>query len=150
MFWPPFFQFIELKSKGGAVVTPPPPSGVELWRFPLRSKEAPKTHRSWIWNNFRPKSSFEHKKSLKLRNNSQYWQIFGFQNAKIGRKPAETWLEGPVYLEFWPKIFYVIKPKIGDFIPKLRPPTPQKKNTPFFLGGGGGRPYKMSYIWRIN
>ena len=35
MFWPQFFQFIELKSKGGAVVTPPP-SGVELWRFPLK------------------------------------------------------------------------------------------------------------------
>jgi len=28
--------------------------------------------------------------------------------------------------------FYVIKPKIDDFIPKLRPP----KNTPFFWGGG--------------
>ena len=29
------------------------------------------------------------------------------------------------------KFFYIIKPKIDDFIPKLRPP-PQKKH-PFFL-----------------
>ena len=43
-----------------------------------------------MWNIFRPKSSFEHKNSLKLRNNGQYLQIFGFKNAKIGRK----WPEG--------------------------------------------------------
>ena len=37
--------------------------------------------------------------------------------------------------------FYVIKPKIDDFIPQTpTPPLPKKKTPPFFLGGGGGRP----------
>ena len=42
------------------------------------------------WNNFGQKSSFEHKKSLKLRKNGQFLEIFGFQNAKIGRKWAKN------------------------------------------------------------
>jgi hypothetical protein len=37
MFWPLFFQFTELKSKWGGGGGSAPPSGVELWRFPLKS-----------------------------------------------------------------------------------------------------------------
>ena len=40
--------------------------------------------------------------------------------------------------------FYVIKPKIEDFIPKKRTPK-KKKKTPFFFLGGGVRPYNVSY-----
>ena len=59
------------------------------------------------------------------------------KSAENGRKSAETWPEGLVWSisNSGQKFFYVTKPKIDDFIPKLRPP-PQKKNTPFFWGGG--------------
>ena len=61
-------------------------------------------------------------------------QIFGFQNAKIGKKWPKRGRKVQFISNSGQKFFYIIKPKIDDFIPKLRPPPP--KNTPFFLGGG--------------
>ena len=41
------------------------------------------------------------------------------------------------------KCFYVIKPKIDDFITKLRPP---QKKTPLFFFWGGGQKLNVSYL----
>ena len=57
------------------------------------------------------------------------------KSAENGRKVRSISNSGP-------KFFYVIKPKIDDFIPKLRPPPPQKKTPLFFLGGEGGSAVK--------
>ena len=81
--------------------------------------------------NLEPKSSFEHKKSWKLRKNDHFLQIFAFQNAKVGRTVVGRSGLSQILAKMF---FYVIKPKIDDFIPKLRPPP--KKIPPFFLRGG--------------
>ena len=49
--------------------------------------------------------------------------------AKNGRKLAGTSGLSQILAK---NFFYVIKPQIDDFIPKVRP----QKNTPFFWGGG--------------
>ena len=117
----------------------------------LGSKEGPETRRLWIWNNFRPKSRFEHKKSLKLRTNGHFLQIFGFQNAKIGRKMAENRLKRCRKVRSisnsGQNFFMWQNPKLTILSQNSDPPP--KKTPLFFLGGGGGSTIKCPVIRRI-
>ena len=77
---------------------------------------------------------------------------FFISKCKNRPKMAENWLKRGRKVRSisnsGQNFFYVTKPKIDDFIPKLRPPPPKKKH-PFFFFGGGGVDHKMSVIRRI-
>ena len=95
IFWPPFFQFIELKSKGGAVVTPPP-SGVELWRFPLIC--------SFLFLFFRNLKKVQ-KKIIQKMMTKIYWIYLAVRNQRrqshlyLPNPPPNQWKISWAYLE---------------------------------------------------
>ena len=144
---PPLHQKSNACHSKKLLARPPPPSPSQKWRnlvakisknyfffshncaprnTSLGPKESPKNNVLSILCIFKPKSSSELLKPVNLFKKGKIRQIFRFQNRKIGRYWPEIgrYLAGRSGLsQILIKKFLVIKAKIDDFIPKLRPPT---------------------------